>query len=210
MQHGVCIGRNIARIASGRSPKRFRWPGLGQGASVGRRSGIGELKGIQVTGFAAWILWRSLLWYYMPSWDRRLRALAEWAIWPIVGRDIVETGDAAGDYDVRQNVFQPGEIVASEARTGRYVHVVVEGEVEILREDQDGTEEVLAVRGPGDNFGSRWLESFDLEIARARTVVRTIAVRRDQAPELQEVLRDAALLVAESGHFPAITDQPRS
>ena len=38
--------------------------------------------------------------------------------------------------------------------------------------------------------------------ARAKTVVRTLAVRRDQAPRLQEVLRSAGQLVAESGHFP--------
>jgi len=210
MHHGAQIGRNIARMAAGKRPRRFRFPGLGQAASVGRRSAIGELKGIQFTGLPAWLLWRGFLLYYLPSWDRRLRIVADWAIWPIVGRDIVETGDRGGDYDLRQNVFQPGEIVASEARTGRYVHVIVEGEVEILRELEDGREEVLAVRRQGDNFGSRWTESFDLEFARARTAVRTIAVRRDQAPELQEVLRSAGQLVAESGYFPTITDVPRS
>ena len=30
--------------------------------------------------------WRS------PTWDRRLRILADWIIWPIVGRDVVQMG----------------------------------------------------------------------------------------------------------------------
>ena len=64
--------------------------------------------------------------------------------------------------------------------------------------------QVLSVLGPGDHFGARWMDSFDLEVARARGVVRTVSMRRDQAPRLQEVLQSAGQLVAESGHFPAI------
>ncbi len=48
-----------------------------------------------------------------------------------------------------------------------------------------------------------------MEVARAKTVVRTVAMRRDQAPQLQEVLRSTRLITAESGHFPAILDSDR-
>lgn len=203
-KHGEHIGRNLRRVlVDGEPPRRFTWPGLAQGASVGRRWAVGEVKGIQVTGLPAWLTWRLLLTYYFPSWDRRLRLFADWLIWPIVGRDIVapHVGER-GEYDILHNVFQPGEIIASEARAGRYIHIIVEGQVEILSAGAAGT--VLATLEPGDHFGQRWLETFDPEVARAKTVVRTLAIRRDQAPRLQEVMRSAGQLVAESGHFPIL------
>lgn len=209
MKQGYRIGKNIDRVVQGRGAKPFRFPGLGQGASVGKRSAVVELKGIELTGLPAWLIWRFLLTYYFPSWDRRLRLATDWLIWPLVGRDIVELRTAPpGEYEVRHNVFQPGEIVAQEERTGKYIHVIVEGEVEILNKDGD-MEQVLDVLGPGDHFGTRWMSSFELEVARAKTQVRTVALRRDQAPRLQEVLRTAGQLVAESGHFPAIVDRSR-
>lgn len=204
MYEGQRIGKNIVRAVDGRSPKKFRFPGIGQGASVGRRSAVVELRGIEMTGLPAWLIWRLLLTFYFPSWDRRLRLMTDWLIWPLVGRDIVELRTVPqGEYEVRQNVFQPGEIVAEEERTGRYIHIIVEGEVEIVNA-QDGLEQVLSVLGPGDHFGARWMNSFELEHARAKGVVRTVSMRRDQAPRLQEVLKTAGQLVAESGHFPAI------
>ena len=203
-KHGEHIGRNLRRVLlDHEAPRPFTWPGLAQGASVGRRWAVGEVKGIQVTGLPAWLTWRLLLTYYFPSWDRRLRLFADWLIWPIVGRDIVapRVGER-GDYDILHNIYQPGEIIASEERAGRYIHIIVEGQVEVLPASADRT--VLATLGPGDHFGQRWLETSDPELARAKTVVRTLAIRRDQAPRLQEVMRSAGRLVAESGHFPVL------
>lgn len=209
MKQGHQLGKNLVRMVEGKGPEAFRFPGLGQGASVGRRSGVGELRGIEVTGFPAWLLWRLLLTYYFPTWDRRLRLMTDWLIWPIVGRDIVELrGVRSDEYDIKHNVFQAGEVVAHEQRTGKYIHVIVDGEVEMLLH-KDGSEEVLDTLGPGDHFGTRWLESVELETARAKTTVRTVALRRDQAPGLQALLRSTGPLRAESGHFPAIVETDR-
>jgi NADH dehydrogenase len=209
MKQGRLIGKNMVRRAEGKEPKRFTFPGLGQGASVGRRSGVGEVRGIEIKGFTAWLVWRLLLIYYFPTWDRRLRLMTDWLIWPIVGRDIVELrSDRSGEYDIRHNVFQPGEVIAQEERTGKYIHVIVEGEVELLIQG-DGMEQVFDTLGPGAHFGTRWLESFEMETARAKTLVRTVALRRDQAPALQQLLRSTGPLMAESGHFPAIVETDR-
>lgn len=209
LKHGAQIGRNIRAGLNGKPPRRFHFRGLGQGASVGKRYAVVELKGVEIWGLPAWLIWRALLFYYFPTWDRRLRLLTDWLIWPIVGRDIVELRvDRKGDFEVRQNRFEAGEIIAEEVRTGRYIHIIVEGEVELLIQ-QDGLEQVLATLGPGDQFGARWVESFESETARAKTVVRTLSLRRDQAPELQEVLQSAGRIVAESGHFPAIVETDR-
>jgi NADH dehydrogenase len=208
LQHGTQIGRNIAGGLRGKRPRRFHFRGLGQGASVGRRYAVAEIKGVEIWGLPAWLIWRSLLFYYLPSHELRLRLLADWLIWPLVGRDVVELHvDRKDAIEVHHARFEAGEIIARESRTGRYIHIIVEGEVEILREHGDD-EQVLATLGPGEQFGARWMETFDPEIARTKTVVRTLALRRDQAPQLQEVMKSAELIRAESGHFPAIMSSP--
>jgi NADH dehydrogenase len=207
LMHGAQIGRNIRYHSEGKRPRRFHFRGIGQGASVGRRYAVAELHGIEIWGLPAWIVWRTLLFYFFPSWDRRLRLLADWAIWPIVGRDIAELRvDRKGDFEVRHNVFQAGETIAEERRTGRFIHIIVEGTVEKVI-SLDGYEQVVATLGAGESFGAQWTEHVELESARAKTGVRTLSLRRDQAPQLQEVLKSASQIVAESGYFPAIVSQ---
>jgi NADH dehydrogenase len=207
LHHGTQIGRNIARGLDLRKPRAFHFRGLGQGASVGNRYAVAEIRGVEIWGLPAWLIWRALLFYYFPRGDRRLRLLADWLIWPLVGRDIVELRvDRKQDIEVRHSRFEPGEIIMLESRTGRYVHIIVEGEVELLAQE-GGHEQVLATLGPGQHFGTRWLESFEHEIARAKTVVTTLVLRRDQAPQLQEMMSSAQRIFAESGHFPAISER---
>jgi NADH:ubiquinone reductase (H+-translocating) len=204
--HGRHIGHNVAAAINGAAPTPIGANRKPEGASIGRRYGIAAIGRFELSGLPAWLIWRALLTYHLPSRDRRLRMLADWLIWPLVGRDVVEMRvDRPSDYEVQQNRFQEGEEIAAEGYSTRYVHVIVEGEVDLVEVGRDGTgDRVLKTLGPGDQFGVHWIESFEPEKAFAKTEVRTIALRRDQAPRLQEVLRSAEKLIAHSGHFPAI------
>jgi len=209
LKHGRQIGKNIARTVAGRETKPFKYPGLGQGVSIGGRTAVGEVKGIPIRGLLCWLVWRSMLFYFFPTWDRRLRLLADWMIWPIVGRDIVWMWrDRSGDYEVQQNIYQPDEVIVDRARPVRYVHVLVEGEVE-LRARQNGTDRVVTTIRTGSHFGRKSLEQASADYAVARSVVRTIALRDDQANRLQDVLASAGQIVAKTGIFPTMSDPPR-
>lgn len=197
LKHGARIGKNIVRAARGKEPERFRYPGIGQGVSIGRRTAVGELKGIPIRGLFCWIVWRSMLFYFFPTWDRRLRLLADWSIWPLVGRDIVQLGRGDhGEYEIRHHVYQPGQVIAEQARPVRHVHVIVEGEVELVL-----GEEIVENLRAGDHFGRKSIELSRADTARARTLVRTVALRADQANELQDVLLSTDRIVARTGTF---------
>ena len=201
VKQGGHLGRNLELVARGQPPRPFRSSVIGQGASLGRRNAVGEVKGVPMRGFAGWVAWRSVLFRVVPSWDRRLRLLADWAVWPVVGRDIVQMGrDAHADFEVRQNVYRPGETIADRRRPVRYVHVIVEGEAELVPAG--------ATLGVGDHFGRKWLEASGGDAVRARTLVRTVALRADQANRLQDVLASAGHLVARTGSFPTIETEP--
>jgi NADH dehydrogenase len=193
-KHGDHVGRNIRRALAGRPLRAFRANVLGQGVSIGKRTAVGVLKGIPLKGRFAWVMWRVVLWTVaVPSWDRRLRLLADWAIWPVVGRDIVQMGPSEmAAYDVRHHVYQAGETIAESARPVRLVHVIVEGEVEIL----GGDVELLQTIGAGDHFGRKWLEHKGARLARAKSLVRTVTLKEDQANQLQDVLLSTDRIVA--------------
>jgi NADH:ubiquinone reductase (H+-translocating) len=217
-KHGDHIGRNMRRALAGRPLRPFRSDVMGQGISIGKRTAVGVLKGVPLKGRFAWVMWRLVLWTVaVPSWDRRLRLLADWAIWPIVGRDIVQMGPSEmAAYDVRHHVYQAGEAIAASERPVRLVHVIVEGDVEIIRTLDDAKEELLETIGAGDHFGRKWLERRGADIARAKSLVRTVALQEDQANQLQDVLLSTDRIVARTAMIPTIDaeslghDDPRS
>ena len=126
------------------------------------------------------------------------------ALWPF-GRDIVQMGRGQRSaYDVRHHVYQPGETIVEATRPLRYVHVVVEGQAEVLR---DG--EVTLTIGPGGHFGRKWLEQHGADAVRSRTLVRTLVLRADQANVLQDLLLSSEPLIAKTMLRPALVEEPR-
>jgi NADH dehydrogenase len=204
-KEGQQIGKNIARSLAGKPLRPFRGSVIGQGISIGNRTAVGTLKGIPMKGKLAWLSWRSVVWgYAIPSWDRRFRLLADWVIWPFVGRDIVQMGPSeATAYDVRHHVYQPGEPIAESSRPVQLVHIIVEGEVEVYR-GSDGSDELLETIGAGDHFGRKWLERRGADAARAKSLVRTLTLHEDQANQLQDVLLSTERIVARTSMMPAV------
>jgi NADH:ubiquinone reductase (H+-translocating) len=76
---GTRAGRNIARVVRGRRPRAFRFPGLGQAASLGVGRGAAELYGVQLTGWLAWLTRWAFFHAFMPSRRVALGAMTDWA-----------------------------------------------------------------------------------------------------------------------------------
>lgn len=188
LQHGKRISRNIQLQSQGLPHRPYSYRRLGQGVPLGGHAAVAEMKGIEITGPLAWLMMRGFLLYYTPSWDRRLRLAADWLITGVVGRDIVESSIAdADDYEIEHHLFQPGEVIVSEGRVGRHVHVIIEGQVELLRQ-AGGKAEVTATLKAGDRFGQAWRDQTSPEQARAKTLVKTVTLRTDQTRRIQKLL----------------------
>lgn len=193
---GVLIGHSVLGAQRGEAPGRFRYRPIGQGVPLGNQTAVAELRGIELKGTFPWLLLKSLLLYYTPSWDRRLRLAADWLITAIVGRDLVESSVAdADDYELSHHRYQPGEVILKEGRSDRYTHVVLEGEVELLH-GTNGAETVVATVGKGAQFGHAWAATDVAESARAKGVVETVAVRADQSRDLQRLMAHLQQLAA--------------
>ncbi|MFJ8636882.1 NAD(P)/FAD-dependent oxidoreductase [Streptomyces sp. NPDC093568] len=88
IREGRAAARNIAAVIGGRRPVPFRFGGLGVLVSLGHRTAAGEIGGRQVSGFLAWILWRSVYLSKLPGAEKRLRVLADWTLDLVFPRDI--------------------------------------------------------------------------------------------------------------------------
>ncbi|WP_027483690.1 NAD(P)/FAD-dependent oxidoreductase [Deinococcus pimensis] len=94
MKHGMWAGGNAARSLLGRPPRRFTYRGLGQAASVGVGRGVTELRGLQFTGLAGWLLRLGFFAWYMPSRRQGARVLTDWARTFTRGRTLEGQGAA--------------------------------------------------------------------------------------------------------------------
>jgi len=197
---GRTIGKNIARTLQGTALSKYSYRPPGQGVPLGGHVTVGELKGMELKGGAAFYVMKAFLLKYTVTWDRRLHLLADWLINALTGRDVAEIATAqSGAYELRENVFQPGEVIVREGREGRYLHVIVDGEVEIVQgAGADGIGgEVTKSLGRTDTFGQAWLDQEAQESARAKTVVRTVTIRTDQTRRVLDLIATLQHLEAE-------------
>lgn len=197
MIQGRELAKNILRSITAKKLKPFTYRGLGQAVSIGKRTAVGEMKGIPFKGLVCWLMWRAMSFYYFPTWDRRLRLFADWLIWPMVGRDIVEMSvNDEDDYEISHHVFQPGELILEQGQYGKYMYVITDGEVELLKEEE-GMETSIGTIGVNQYFGhihrNRKLE----ESIRALTVVHAVSIRNDQAKGLKSILSALEKVAAE-------------
>ncbi len=72
-------GRHVARMVRRRERREFRYHDKGNVATIGRASAVVDLRGLHVSGLAAWVFWLALHIYYLVGFGNRLLVMARWA-----------------------------------------------------------------------------------------------------------------------------------
>jgi NADH dehydrogenase len=92
-QHAVRQGRhvavNVARAIRGQRPKPYRHHHLGVVATLGRGHGVFESGPVVLRGRLAWLIHRGYHLMAIPTTERKVRVLADWAFSAVSGRDLV-------------------------------------------------------------------------------------------------------------------------
>jgi NADH dehydrogenase len=86
------LARNIMAGLDGR-PDRvepFRYRTIGTLASIGHRTGVGEVFGIRVRGWLAWFMWRGYYWSRVPGIGGKARVVLDWFLTAVFGSDPVQ------------------------------------------------------------------------------------------------------------------------
>ena len=107
-QHAVREGphaaRNVLAVLAGRTATPFDYSEQGMLVSLGRFRGVGEVRGVKVSGLIAWVLWRGYYLLRLPSVERRLRVALDWTLELFLAHDVVEI-------NLRRTRTRPGEAV---------------------------------------------------------------------------------------------------
>lgn len=79
---------NLYMLMRGGRGRKFDFRTRGQMAIIGKRAGIASVFGINISGFLAWFLWRSIYLAKIPNLEKRTRVLLDWTIDLFFDRDI--------------------------------------------------------------------------------------------------------------------------
>ncbi len=175
-----CLADNIAATFLGRPKRAFAFTALGKMGSLGHRSAVAQVFGVNLHGRLAWWLWRTIYLMKLPGFDRKLRVATDWTLDLLLPPDITQlkTGKPEG---IRREHFEPEEVIFREGDRGDWLYVLVDGEVEVTKHGPG--ESALALRrlGPGECFGEIALVSDQPRSASVRSVtsVNVLAVDRE-------------------------------
>jgi NADH dehydrogenase len=79
MQQGRHAAKTVRRRAQGKPALPFRFVDKGNLATIGRAHAVAEIKGVQVSGLLAWLIWVSVHIFYLIGLQNRLLVLTRWA-----------------------------------------------------------------------------------------------------------------------------------
>ena len=79
MQEGAHASRNVLRAIAGQPLEPFRYADYGTMATIGRGSAVGDIRGLKVSGFLAWLFWIFLHIFWLIGFRNRIAVMTEWA-----------------------------------------------------------------------------------------------------------------------------------
>jgi NADH dehydrogenase len=144
---------NLVRILQGQPTQPFRFKALGQLCSIGGYEAVAEMLGVHVSGFLAWLMWRGVYLFKLPTWSRRIKVALDWSWDVLFPRDLSFLNTDATQ-QITHAYYRPGDFIHRQGEPARTFSVIEEGQVEVLQQDPGASEtKVLAVLGKGDFFG---------------------------------------------------------
>jgi len=79
MQQGTRAGKNVLRAIAGQPLDRFKYKDYGIMATIGRGSAVGDIFGLKISGFFAWLFWIFLHIFWLIGFRNRFVVMTEWA-----------------------------------------------------------------------------------------------------------------------------------
>lgn len=201
---------NIAYNIRGGDRAQFAFEGLGTLGSLGHGAAVAQIFGIKLSGFIAWIMWRCIYLMKMPGLNRKVRISTDWLLHVLFPPELAQT-KVAFEYGIKNQHFEPGDLVFQQGDLGDSVYVIQDGECEVLR-DQDGSQKVLATLTKGEYFGEMALLADQTRNAtiRARSAVNVLIIPKHDFNKLRESVPAFGDVFSELAKLRTVAGSPRS
>ncbi|MBB5221119.1 NADH dehydrogenase [Amaricoccus macauensis] len=149
------LAKNLRATLDARAPDPFQYKSKGALASLGAGRGVAEVYGIRLTGFPAWLLWRTYYLSFVPGFATKMRIGSQWLLDMLLGRSTVQTGTKPSE-GTRYVRYRAGDRVFEEGNRSDGFYVVTKGLFEFTWRDAEGKVNRREI-GPDGHFGERAL-----------------------------------------------------
>jgi len=144
---------NVVRILKAEPTQPFRFKALGQLCSIGGYQAVAEMLGVHISGFVAWLLWRGVYLFKLPTWSRRIKVGLDWS-WDVLFPRDLSFLNTDTTQQATHAYYRPGDFIHRQGEPARVFSIIEEGQVEVLQKDsQTSDTKLVAVLGKGDFFG---------------------------------------------------------
>jgi NADH dehydrogenase len=160
---------------------------------------VAQILGVKISGFLAWMLWRNIYLLKIPGLKSKVRIGIDWFIHLLFPSDLAQMR-LEHESGIKNQHFEPGDIVFHEGDLGDSVYVIEQGECEVIKEE-DGVAKTVATLQAGNYFGEMALLSDVSRNAtvRARTTLDVLLIPkgdfnrlRQSVPAFGEVFNELA------------------
>ena len=90
LRQGRALAAQIEADLTGRARRPFRFKLLGEMVPLSRRTAVADLMGWKLTGFPAWVLWKTVYMLKLPTLATRVRVVLDWTVELFFERDVSE------------------------------------------------------------------------------------------------------------------------
>lgn len=142
---------NIVTAIRGGERTMFQFKELGKLGALGHRSAVAQVLGINISGFLAWFMWRTIYLMKLPGWGRRLKVAASWTFDLFLPPELVQL-KLTNSQGVAHEHFEPGQDVFRQGDIGDRIYIITGGTAEVVRRE-NGREFNLAQLRAGEYFG---------------------------------------------------------
>lgn len=115
VRQGRQVADNIVRELEDKPVRAFSYRSRGELATIGHRRAVAQLFGLRLSGFTAWLIWRAVYLFMLPTALRKLQVFSEWSLELLFPRDMTQlhfgrtrsecaVGEQQGDPDMNRAV----------------------------------------------------------------------------------------------------------
>jgi len=90
LREGKVLAENLVATVHGGRKKPFVFTTIGQLATIGRRTGVANIMGVNFSGFLAWWLWRTIYLSKLPRFEKKVRVALDWTLDLLFSKDLVQ------------------------------------------------------------------------------------------------------------------------
>lgn len=211
------LAANLSSTFRGQPTRPFSFKALGMLASLGNRNAVAQILGIRISGFIAWVLWRTIYLSKLPGLARKLEVVVDWtwkSLFPpnVVQLQMSRTGSVGLAH------YAPGEFIFHKGDPTGGFFAIQSGTAGVYLDESSRPAGILKL---GDHFGAGSHapngQGRQLFSVKAETPLDLITLRRDDFDRIAqtvtslqaEIQRSASAVTAYEALMAMAREHPR-